>query len=99
RAFHVTGVQTCALPIYPAARDRLAGGAGDGGIVELVDLARPGPGGPVHYLAHREAHDVDAKDPGLADVGDAVLGVAAILLGVGRSEERRVGNEWRVGWL
>src|SRR5207244_6801410 len=83
----VTGVQTCALPIYAAffrfaagdpedvgvAAERLCGGIGVGGL-GVVD----------------EVHVPDA-----ADIFHAVRETGKIGDGVGRSEERRVGKECR----
>src|SRR5690606_40160297 len=74
RGFHVTGVQTCALPIYPG---------------EVGEL---GPANLVRKLLTRR-HVEHAQDP---PVGPAVLHRVEQLRSV-RSEERRVGKEWRSG--
>src|SRR5690606_40760177 len=86
RDFHVTGVQTCALPISAAAerfaagdrrvrgrRDR-AGGRGD---------ARRGATGGA--MAGGRGISRRGSPPGVARRGARAL----------RSEERRVGKEWR----
>src|SRR5439155_17962759 len=72
---HVTGVQTCALPIYAAAdgrRRRFARGGRRRSRGPRDMSGRAGPGG---------------------------LGASARPASSGRrSEERRVGKEWRSGW-
>src|SRR5207253_4869746 len=88
---HVTGVQTCALPIFQDLRlvaqqlrglhDRLLGAG--------ADLAQHG-----HHLV---------ADPGPREAGVRVRGVlapleAALAAVVVRSEERRVGKECRSWW-
>src|SRR5690606_39740853 len=74
RDFHVTGVQTCALPIWARVRvpDRAGGRAeADGDLLPgRARLLRSGP------AARPAGHD----RPGRAGA---------------RSEERRVGKEWR----
>src|SRR5690606_40371544 len=63
RAFHVTGVQTCALPIlHHLAGTGRNGYAGDGGPARQAVLAGPkgialGPGGDI-YLADTESHTI-----------------------------------------
>src|SRR5688500_19683308 len=86
RVYKVTGVQTCALPIYDrhALRrlledQRLIGGD-DGRLVELEpDLSEP--------LHPRAGGD-----------HDALPCLVTLLLALGRSEERRVGKECRPRW-
>src|SRR5690606_40108843 len=86
RDSHVTGVQTCALPIWLAlgvdGEDRratvLVGGV-DGDLA--VEAAR---------AQQRRVQDVGAV--GRGDEDDAAAGVEAVHL---RSEERRVGEECR----
>src|SRR5207302_4977209 len=72
RDFHVTGVQTCALPILrhhqPPARGQ-EGGVADVFFVGSGDIRKP-------LLQHRD------------DLGGVI----------DRSEERRVGKEWRSRW-
>src|SRR5690606_40519688 len=79
RDFHVTGVQTCALPIYTA-------------IIELDALADT-------VRAAAKNHDLVAvRSIGLALflIGRVhVGGIGGELGGASRSEERRVGKEWR----
>src|SRR5690606_39761894 len=83
RAFHVTGVQTCALPIWPPRRDhlqRLAAGDARRGGRPVPDVPDIGAGG----------------DRGAARgnfFGRSSAGYAAA-----RSEERRVGKECRYRW-
>src|SRR5439155_12198238 len=75
---HVTGVQTCALPIYPRDRVRRA-------------VLLPSGAGSVQ----REAEGV-RHHPGQAGASPATDPVPAAR--VDRSEERRVGKEWRSWW-
>src|SRR5207253_6204215 len=94
---HVTGVQTCALPIYVAAGDARVDardleachllGLGDGGLdrldrrVDVDDDPAPEAAGG----RRPDADDVEAAvRGGLPDHGANL-----------RSEERRVGNGWR----
>src|SRR5207237_5057851 len=87
----VTGVQTCALPIYrdlePVAH--LAQHLVVGGL-DLVQRDRRG----VRAVQPHLALDGRGLEAGLVGVdqeaGDALVGE--------RSEERRVGKEWRAGW-
>src|SRR5438093_10098923 len=86
RDWSVTGVQTCALPISQLV------GRGPGGAQQVeaarLDLARR------QQAAHAAAHA--AVDP--ADEGQrAVEFLAPGRLVDHRSEERRVGKEWRCG--
>src|SRR3712207_7790629 len=83
RDIGVTGVQTCALPIYDALGD--GGAAADRERAGGRLGAAPGGGGG----ADRRAADLDAADAGVR-AGD-VHGL--------RSEERRVGKECRSRWL
>src|SRR5690606_39392241 len=71
RDFHVTGVQTCALPI--SARVETQGAA----VESSPQLIETAPG--VYVTAEREAAPTETE----------------IRRGLMRSEERRVGNEWR----
>src|SRR5207253_4175316 len=93
---HVTGVQTCALPIYdvrplmtlpdPEAKPYgWAGNCGGGDFLVWVD-------GAGQYQGFRRTRaDYRAYGPCLTDVcyAEETLG------GEIRSEERRVGKEWR----
>src|SRR5690606_41045827 len=99
RDFHVTGVQTCALPICPTGRLRLAHPPGNEtpghaswAWSEVLVLVVFGSVGGVCLL-----HLGDLALVRLARQLDGVVGGG---VGVGaRSEERRVGKEGRVrGW-
>src|SRR5690606_39706413 len=89
RDFHVTGVQTCALPIWrgPAAAVRAGerGGRGAG-----LASAGGGRGGRGAVGRGRGRHRRPA-----CPLGNG--GPAAARAGVRRSEERRVGKEGRLG--
>src|SRR5690606_39934432 len=87
RAFHVTGVQTCALPILDGVVLAAAGVRRLGRIDEATDvldsdvmLPPPGQGALAVECRADDAH-LSADD---ASLRDAL---------VGRSEERRVGKE------
>src|SRR5690606_40210290 len=94
RDFHVTGVQTCALPIY-------YGGAGQFGTIAFGQLATD------KRRTARIGHSLDGLDRSLAAFGrngvegggthgDDLDGVGRLHGGDGiRSEERRVGTEER----
>src|SRR5690606_39526335 len=96
RDFHVTGVQTCALPISH----------GRGGGVRLAD--RPGGAAGTAPDAHDDAVAVPARPlrVGLTgNIGSGKSTVARLLQELGaavidadRSEERRVGKEGRGWW-
>src|SRR5439155_2738001 len=90
---HVTGVQTCALPISCHRRDWSTAGSHFGRSLELR-----------HGEANRRG--VALSLAGLARVALTIgeparaarlLGAADALLEA-RSEERRVGKEWRARW-
>src|SRR5439155_15852871 len=72
---HVTGVQTCALPISDRRDDR---SRPDGG----ARLLRPEELPPRRHGGAGEAQAAPQEGAGWRDVGS-------------RSEERRVGKEWR----
>src|SRR5262249_59402709 len=79
RDWSVTGVQTCALPIWRAPQDDRAARVGDGA----------------------EVFAGDADDRVVVAVAVEVAGgqrLAEAVTGLGRSEERRVGKEWRARW-
>src|SRR5206468_9157636 len=92
----VTGVQTCALPICPEGVPRLADAGGDGrqgqqrddaavpARLRTVQAARAGDGTPLPALPRRGEPGQDGR--------------ARRLLDRRRSEERRVGKEWRFVW-
>src|SRR5690606_40934055 len=91
RDFHVTGVQTCALPIYQdqlVALDRGNHGKPDTGVAggRLDDRAT----GLEHAVALGVLHHRQS-DPVL----DGATGIGPFRLD--RSEERRVGKEWSAG--
>src|SRR5690606_40760461 len=91
RVFHVTGVQTCALPIC------------GGGIVGAIH----GGESPLQVVHHRHQVADEFLQGELVGVLHIPLDTAAQVLHVGvgeeqflpRSEERRVGNEGGVGGL
>src|SRR5690606_40354830 len=92
RDFHVTGVQTCALPICCGSNEGVSCGsscdaAADG---NFVAVAKPAVERLLHAVQHgtsRLLWDVIEQD---------VPGTRAML--TLRSEERRVGNECRSLW-
>src|SRR5690606_39452281 len=77
RDFHVTGVQTCALPICPPGRHQQER--------HLPPLAEPaGPrGGRLRAPGRGAGAPAGRREPAGRGAGAA------------RSEERRVGKEWR----
>src|SRR5690606_39590994 len=89
RDFHVTGVQTCALPILAAAPTDVSGEIGfaldrmptlrQTPVAELRELSFPYPGDPTDVFTLK------------TDRGNGYLDQ-------GRSEERRVGKEGRCRW-
>src|SRR5690606_39728477 len=93
RDFHVTGVQTCALPIFDGCEG--VGRGGDGGEKAASDIS----GGAERSASGSGDGEQDAPSAAGPEPGGLRLGDA----GVGRSEERRVGKECRsrgrrVGW-
>src|SRR5205807_7586742 len=94
RVYKVTGVQTCALPIYDArVRDVDRGRAISEGERECGRVLLRAPGYLVGLVVHfgEEVKKAD-RDQDLAR-GARRAGVKPA-----RSEERRVGKEWRRGW-
>src|SRR5690606_40220695 len=97
RDFHVTGVQTCALPIWIVKRLKQAGALIMGKTV-TTELALFTPG------KTRNPHDI-ARSPGGSSSGSAAAVAAGMVpLAIGtqtagsmRSEERRVGKAGRSG--
>src|SRR5207249_9634512 len=84
---NVTGVQTCALPIYRRRDDQAAGRDRGQGAVGSRLQGRPGDGCvalPARRGRRREA------------LGRRAAPGRALPAPPGRSEERRVGKEW--GW-
>src|SRR5207302_7985046 len=91
RAFHVTGVQTCALPIYLDFRlDRLVGHNVEEIGLALLQFEAAGYFG--HILATQVGMDRASAELALSHALDD--GLRAHL----RSEERRVGKECRSRW-
>src|SRR5690606_40686857 len=84
RDFHVTGVQTCALPILRDAAEQAGVTAGEarlafpGGVLDLVDyFLADGDRRMTEALAHEDLASMKIRE---------------------RSEERRVGKECRSWW-
>src|SRR5690606_41016848 len=98
RDFHVTGVQTCALPIWPAGRGtpgpcaRPQGGAEGGLHVERAGTREELVRGDVLTMVKHPCHALRDALKG-APPAARPLGVSGL-----RSEERRVGKECRAGW-
>src|SRR5690606_39568464 len=95
RDFHVTGVQTCALPIYPVDR-----------LTHEVRHPTPQPTDPVNRVLDPALQGVKSAGEAVEHVGlDPVphrperrlQGVPRSLSAV-RSEERRVGKEGSTAW-
>src|SRR5690606_39732124 len=97
RDFHVTGVQTCALPIY---------GSGKSNLIDVVDLMRASP--KDYSEITRKSGGVQdwiwkggSKTPTCIDLiinnPQHLRGVPLRHLLEFRSEERRVGTEGRSG--
>src|SRR5690606_40018595 len=78
RAFHVTGVQTCALPIFERQRSLVREGIGFGLLHHDVER------GGAHPSLHR----------GGGRAGSGERGGEQDQTAEDRSEERRVGTEW-----
>src|SRR5207302_7357699 len=87
--FHVTGVQTCALPIFAAA-------------AKSNNYSAPDPADAAVHAAYQDALyqalekltqiKITRKDA-------AGLDAATFTKLDARSEERRVGKEWRYRWM
>src|SRR5207253_4355130 len=92
---HVTGVQTCALPIFDADSELLQpflGAADPGDGKSVVELVGEDPSDD------RSLRDVFGRRPdGGRNLRELSPGGRAAL-DRGRSEERRVGKEGRVWW-
>src|SRR5439155_14583911 len=89
---HVTGVQTCALPILPSLSTRRVRGGGP-----------PRRTGPPPRTRRVDRDGTPSPSPGRRSGrarrgGRAPARCAARRGVVGRSEERRVGKEGRLGW-
>src|SRR5207249_5736804 len=92
---NVTGVQTCALPIYrdPPAGDERAGGGGGPRPRGFPGAGRGVPGGDPGAAAGRGGGGGRARGPPPGGPGQR-----RALDRVRRSEERRVGKAGRSGW-
>src|SRR5690606_39475399 len=89
RDFHVTGVQTCALPILNVMDLVAAPGQAGGSITQ--DTQTPGRQAP--------AAPASAKNDASAAMPDISVNSVTLSRGRMRSEERRVGKEGRpAGW-
>src|SRR5690606_40901306 len=82
RAFHVTGVQTCALPIF-----RQSQGFNPKPLMKNTGAL------PLGLASQRELLVVEFTTA-IANPDETVARLSACL----RSEERRVGKEWRSAW-
>src|SRR5690606_39305547 len=85
RDFHVTGVQTCALPIFKPVAE--TGGRGQSVAHGMGELATA-----LSAISDsRFEHDGVVLEHNLTEVDTLSVGQVR----VARSEERRVGKEWR----
>src|SRR5690606_40378210 len=90
RDFHVTGVQTCALPIWVRAASAVMREAGRGSIVNISSLSgKSGNPGQTNYSAAK-AGIVGLTKSAAKELANKGVRVNA------RSEERRVGKECRI---
>src|SRR5690606_40932260 len=93
RDFHVTGVQTCALPIYPARRPHLfppRQSGRTGGALQRV---------PVDFQGKDRSTRKDLSGLRQSVLLEPLNEPARMLPACrDRSEERRVGKECRHGW-
>src|SRR5690606_40425561 len=90
RDFHVTGVQTCALPIYSNVDLDIIHGLASGdnlAIMKLYKLYFP-------PIAKMVINNQGSKE----EAQDIFQETVMVLYDRVRSEERRVGKEWRSGW-
>src|SRR5690606_40758016 len=96
RDFHVTGVQTCALPIFldPSERFLLIANFASGSTCVLPVLPDGSLGDEADWVQHEgsSVHPVRQKGPHAHAVEFSADGRFAY-----RSEERRVGKECRTG--
>src|SRR5690606_40342420 len=86
RDFHVTGVQTCALPIsvHPGSPTTMRGTATNGDVMGMY----------ISTFANVESGTLRATNaPKKEMITSVIIGETAWL--TSRSEERRVGKEWR----
>src|SRR5207253_5655766 len=93
RGGHVTGVQTCALPIFVSNIHEVK--ARGGRVIALTSRSEPALAGKLDYEI-RIPETIDMFTPILASVPLQLLAYyIAVKRGANRSEERRVGKEWR----
>src|SRR5690606_41194324 len=90
RDFHVTGVQTCALPIY------LQGNRHDRRTVRGDLQVRRCQRAP--YLRRLDPEPAEPLEGDPAQARDPAHPAIRQYQGQERSEERRVGKEWRGRW-
>src|SRR5690606_41165461 len=91
RDLHVTGVHTCALPISAVALS----GTREGRLREVAEeIGRAGGSERIHVVPGDLSKAEGAE--AVARAAEEAMGQIDIL--VNRSEERRVGKEWRAGW-
>src|SRR5690606_39684049 len=96
--FHVTGVQTCALPIFTAALATLRERAlvwGDTAVRVAAEAAGSLPWYPGQATVEDTGHTAEDITARLAELDTAQSELLARLLE--RSEERRVGKEREAG--
>src|SRR5207245_8578406 len=93
----VTGVQTCALPIYAHGRARVGGERGQPVEETAAQLLIGREGEELLELVDDEQQLAVGRQDPLRHTPDAEL-VAGELLDQVRSEERRVGKGGGVGW-
>src|SRR5205807_6530513 len=97
--YKVTGVQTCALPIYSGSTGfgGLRGGSVRDAIASL-EVILP-DGSLLKTASQADAGGQLANLTPLFFGAEGTLGIVTkAVLRVGRSEERRVGKEWRARW-
>src|SRR5690606_39359407 len=97
--FHVTGVQTCALPIFDAKGDAANGSYVGGDIIAPNTVApRYAACQPSIFIRQADRHAVELQ---FAEVFVGFAFKRALNTSVKffqlRSEERRVGHRWRCG--
>src|SRR5690606_40688798 len=92
RAFRVTGVQTCALPISPGERRKTKDARQIGAVGGLIDRGRPNA-----TLRGCQAPRRRARCGGGQGLRLAQRLASFVLRRGGRSEERRGGEAWGAG--
>src|SRR5690606_40933350 len=98
RDFHVTGVQTCALPIFDLPVE--FADADDVAVLLQTSGTTSAPKSAVLRHRHLASYALGTVEFGAADADEATLVAVPPyhIAAVARSEERRVGNECRAGW-